>query len=225
MRGVQWSELWKRFWVDETGVTVCSEVVVVGTVAVLAAVTGLSVAVDAFEEEAIDYGAALRGLNQGYHVDGYCVDGAYTEPSGFVQTAADVRRDVERFRREARAKVDRARRRRDALRREWLGRLKDQQNGGRSADAAVPEGQRRAGGADADGGDRSPGVKGMPDRREPDARGEPSAPRRKRRSSNSVEQPPASGIRAQRSAPASHTPEEDKTGEAGESLDPRVPVL
>ncbi len=119
-----WLELGQRFWNDDAALTVCSEAVLVGTVAVLAVTTGLSIAVDAFEDEALDYASALRGLNQGYHVDGYQVPGAYTEPSGFVQTPEQVRRDVERFRQQARRRIEQARQEREAIRRRLQQRLK-----------------------------------------------------------------------------------------------------
>ena len=60
----------KQLWNDEAGVIVSAEIVIVGTILVIGAITGLSSLRDAVITELADVGAAVAALNQGYHVHG-----------------------------------------------------------------------------------------------------------------------------------------------------------
>lgn len=75
----------KDLWNDDRGAVLSAEVVTVGTVAVLGAITGLSVAANAVDGEMKDFAYAIRSLDQSYAVAGHKSCGAFTAGSSFQQ--------------------------------------------------------------------------------------------------------------------------------------------
>jgi hypothetical protein len=59
-------KLIKDLWIDEAGAVLAAEVVMVGTVAVLASVVGLNLAATAVNDELTEFSSAIRSLDQSY---------------------------------------------------------------------------------------------------------------------------------------------------------------
>ncbi|GIX04045.1 MAG: hypothetical protein KatS3mg113_1051 [Planctomycetaceae bacterium] len=73
------------FWNDDEGAVVSAEVVLVGSLAVLAGVVGLNSVTTAVNDELRELSYALRCLNQSYMVQGHRNCRAWTAGSCFVQ--------------------------------------------------------------------------------------------------------------------------------------------
>lgn len=85
--------VFKDLWNDDRGAVLSAEVVTVGTVAVLGAITGLSVAANAVDGEMKDFAYAIRSLDQSYAVAGHKSCGAFTAGSSFQQR--DVQESIQ----------------------------------------------------------------------------------------------------------------------------------
>ncbi|HET6423429.1 MAG TPA: hypothetical protein VFG20_07080 [Planctomycetaceae bacterium] len=83
----------KMLWNDDQGAILSAEVVTVGTVAVLGAVAGLSVASNAVDGELKDFSYAIRSLDQSYSINGHHSCGAWTAGSCFTQR--DVQESIQ----------------------------------------------------------------------------------------------------------------------------------
>ena len=117
---------WKRFWQDEAGMLVSAEAVTVGTVGILGATVGLSMARTAVNDELEEFSLAIRHLDQSYAVAGQSSARAWTAPSMYVQPdiedsiadmgarvqeqqevdARQLRESIERFKRELKDKPE-----------------------------------------------------------------------------------------------------------------------
>jgi hypothetical protein len=75
----------QHLWRDEAGSVICSELVLVGTLGVLATSTGMSLVARSVNEELKEFSFALRSLDQSYAVRGYRTCGAYTAGSCYTQ--------------------------------------------------------------------------------------------------------------------------------------------
>ena len=75
-----------ELWNDELALIVSAELVTIGTLGVLGATVGLSVAATAINEELSEVGQAIRSFDQSYRVAGYSVTGSCT--SGCSAAAA-----------------------------------------------------------------------------------------------------------------------------------------
>jgi len=84
--------LWKMLWHDERGAVLAAEVVMVGTVAVLATVVGLNVAARAVNEELTEFSHAIRSLDQSYEFFGHQSCRAWTAGSYYRQP--DVQQSI-----------------------------------------------------------------------------------------------------------------------------------
>ncbi len=82
-----------ELWQDERGAVLSAEVVTVGTVAVLGAIAGLSVAGNAVNGEMKDFAYAIRSLDQSYAYNGHRSCGAYT--AGSCYTQQDVQESIQ----------------------------------------------------------------------------------------------------------------------------------
>ncbi len=71
-------KLLTALWNDESGLIVSAELVTIGTLGVLGATVGLSVAATAINEELSEVGQAIRSFDQSYRVAGYSVTGSCT---------------------------------------------------------------------------------------------------------------------------------------------------
>lgn len=74
----------KRLWNDEAGFVVSAELVLIGTIAVLGMIVGLSAARDGVTSELADVGGAINQLNQSYSIDGIQGHGAAIAGSIFL---------------------------------------------------------------------------------------------------------------------------------------------
>jgi len=74
----------KRLWNDEAGFIVSAELVLIGTIAVLGMIVGLSAARDGVTSELADVGGAINNLNQSYTIDNIIGHGAAVNGSQFV---------------------------------------------------------------------------------------------------------------------------------------------
>jgi hypothetical protein len=63
--------LFKDLWNDESGVVMSAETVMLGTVGVLGAVTGLSAVTTAVDQELKEFAGAIRSLDQSYGYVGH----------------------------------------------------------------------------------------------------------------------------------------------------------
>jgi hypothetical protein len=75
----------KDLWLDESGAVMSAETVMIGTVCVVGAVTGLNAASHAVNEELKDLSRAIRSLDQSYTIQGHAGCGAMTAGSCFQQ--------------------------------------------------------------------------------------------------------------------------------------------
>ncbi|MBM4074298.1 MAG: hypothetical protein FJ267_01480 [Planctomycetes bacterium] len=64
-------EIFRKMWQDESGLILSAEAVSVGTLGVLGAVTGLSMASTAVDEEMKEFAQAIRSLDQSYGYAGH----------------------------------------------------------------------------------------------------------------------------------------------------------
>lgn len=78
-------QLWQALLNDESGFVVSSEAVLVGTVGVLGATVGLSVAGDSIHDELTEVALAFRSLDQSYSYEGIRCGTAWTAGSAFQQ--------------------------------------------------------------------------------------------------------------------------------------------
>lgn len=74
----------KRFWNDQNGAVVSSELALVGTVVVIGMVTGLANLRDTVTSELADTAQAIGGINQSYQVQGISSPSASVGSSQFV---------------------------------------------------------------------------------------------------------------------------------------------
>ncbi|MEX1039617.1 MAG: hypothetical protein WDZ51_03230 [Pirellulaceae bacterium] len=74
----------KRLWNDEAGFIVSAELVLVGTIAVLGMIVGLSAARDGVTSELADVSGALNNLNQSYTINNVIGHGAAVAGSQFL---------------------------------------------------------------------------------------------------------------------------------------------
>ncbi len=84
--------LLKKFWSDEAGLVMSAELVVLGTVGVLGATVGLSAASTAINDEMVEFGLAIRSLDQSYHVEGHQSCRAWTAGSSYQQQDVEISR-------------------------------------------------------------------------------------------------------------------------------------
>ncbi|MFK7778831.1 MAG: hypothetical protein QM501_12055 [Gimesia sp.] len=84
--------LLKKFWSDEAGLVMSAELVVLGTVGVLGATVGLSAASTAINDEMIEFGHAIRSLDQSYHIEGHQSCRAWTASSSYQQQDVEISR-------------------------------------------------------------------------------------------------------------------------------------
>lgn len=66
---------WRRFWADEAGFIVSSELVLIATIVVIGLIAGLAAVRDAVVGELADVGAAVGEVNQSYSfgaITGHC---------------------------------------------------------------------------------------------------------------------------------------------------------
>ena len=83
----------QSFWNDEAGSVVSAELVTIGTVVAVGAVTGLQTVSTAINDEMKDVTKSMRNLNQGYSYRGFRGCNSMTAGSAFVDTAIDVQGD------------------------------------------------------------------------------------------------------------------------------------
>ncbi len=62
--------MFKKFWNDEAGAVITTELVLVNTILVMGAITGLTTLRDAIVTEMADCAAAIGGLDQSYVIPG-----------------------------------------------------------------------------------------------------------------------------------------------------------
>ncbi len=77
--------LWQSFWGDEQGAILTAEAVLIGSVAVLGSVVGLSAASNAVNDELTEMASAIRSLDQSYVIQGRSSCGAWTAGSYYIQ--------------------------------------------------------------------------------------------------------------------------------------------
>lgn len=75
----------RALWRDETGLVLSAEAVLLGTLTVIGATVGLSMASSAVNDELSETAFALRALDQSYAVNGQAGSGAYVAGSRFQQ--------------------------------------------------------------------------------------------------------------------------------------------
>ncbi len=66
---------WKRFWKNESGAVLSTELVLVSTIVSLGMITGLKSLADNVNGELSDLGAAIHSVNQGYSFNGLSASG------------------------------------------------------------------------------------------------------------------------------------------------------
>jgi hypothetical protein len=90
-------KLLNKLWRDEVGLIVSAETMMIGTLGVIGAVTGIATATSSVNEEMLQLGQAFRGFNQSYSVSGTSVSmgsgqgvfaGASSASGGFAVTTA-----------------------------------------------------------------------------------------------------------------------------------------
>ncbi len=74
-----------RLWNDESGAVLSAEAVMVGTIGVVAATTGLKMASTAVHDEMSEVAHAIRSLDQSYSYEGYQTERAFTASSSYRQ--------------------------------------------------------------------------------------------------------------------------------------------
>jgi len=74
----------KRLWSDEAGFVVSSELILVGTVAVIGLLTGLAAVRDGVVSELSDVAGAVQDLNQSYALNGVTGHSAATAGMDYV---------------------------------------------------------------------------------------------------------------------------------------------
>lgn len=82
--------LWNRFWRDESGVVLSAEAVLVGSVATVGVVAGLSSISHSIDGELQDVGFAIRSLDQSYVYNGHAGPAGWTAGSTFIQVPVEV---------------------------------------------------------------------------------------------------------------------------------------
>lgn len=75
----------RAFFEDELGAVVSAELVMVGTVGVLAMTAGLSTVTKAVNDELCDLAKAIRSLDQSYEAKGWVTSSGYSATSKFTQ--------------------------------------------------------------------------------------------------------------------------------------------
>lgn len=78
-------QLWQALFNDQAGFVLSSEAVLVGTVGVLGATVGLSVAADSIHDELTEVALAIRSLDQSYSYEGIRCGTAWTAGSAYQQ--------------------------------------------------------------------------------------------------------------------------------------------
>lgn len=79
----------KRFWSDESGAVLSAEIVLLGSVLVIGAVSGLTAVRDSVDSELKDVATALSNVNQSYGYHGIRGCGSFTAGSLFVDVQDD----------------------------------------------------------------------------------------------------------------------------------------
>ena len=77
--------VWQQLWADEAGAVLTAEAVMVGSVAVIGSVVGLSAASSAVNAEMTEMASAIRSLDQSYLIQGRKSCGAWTAGSYYIQ--------------------------------------------------------------------------------------------------------------------------------------------
>jgi len=77
----------RSFWIDEHGVIISAELVMVATLLVIGLVVGLSELQHAVVHELNDVGEAIGSLNQSYFYDGF--EARKTNPAGGVKSRSE----------------------------------------------------------------------------------------------------------------------------------------
>ena len=83
----------RSFWNDEAGSVVSAELVTIGTVVAVGAVTGMQTVSTAVNDEMKDVTKAMRSLNQSNSYRGFRGCNSMTAGSAFVDTSIDVMGD------------------------------------------------------------------------------------------------------------------------------------
>jgi Flp pilus assembly pilin Flp len=83
----------RSFWNDEAGSVVSAELVTIGAVVAVGAVTGLQTVSNAVNDELKDVTRAIRSLDQSYSYRGFSGCNSMTAGSAFVDTSIDVAGD------------------------------------------------------------------------------------------------------------------------------------
>jgi len=77
---------WKRFWHDERGAVLSTELILVSTIVALGMITGLKSLADNVNAELSNLGSAIHSVSQGYSFNGLAANG--TSGSSPVATTA-----------------------------------------------------------------------------------------------------------------------------------------
>jgi Flp pilus assembly pilin Flp len=80
----------RSFWKDDAGSIISAELVTIGAVVAVGAVTGLQTVSTAVNDELKDVTKAMRNLNQSYSYRGFRGCNSTTAGSAFVDTSIDV---------------------------------------------------------------------------------------------------------------------------------------
>jgi hypothetical protein len=104
----------KALWNDERGLVLSAEAVVLGTLGVAGATVGLSAVARSANSELEDVAFAIRSLDQSFQIPGQESGGARTAGSRFQQMPvkkahAQLRRQIERDRKQAEEKSEKER--------------------------------------------------------------------------------------------------------------------
>jgi Flp pilus assembly pilin Flp len=83
----------RSFWKDEAGSVVSAELVTIGAVVAVGAVTGMQTVSTAVNDELKDVTKAIRSLDQSYSYRGFRGCNSMTAGSAFVDTSIDVAGD------------------------------------------------------------------------------------------------------------------------------------
>ena len=83
----------RSFWNDEAGSVVSAELVTIGAVVAVGAVTGMQTVSTAVNDELKDVTKSIRSLNQSYSYRGFRGCNSMTAGSAFVDTSIDVAGD------------------------------------------------------------------------------------------------------------------------------------